>query len=256
MFRTLSTVVVLALLLAGCGTTAPTAAPQGRTQSAETATGSAPSAKAPPTTAAGPAKPQVTKKGDDIVITGQGDGTTEAISLPEKYYVATYTLGGTDPVKTMMLTEKGRELPAFTAGGDSGIAVFRPVTKSVPLIIETDSPYTITLAKPPAITTAVATPKTFSGAAGSMVTPPIKIAKAGSVKLTYKGTANPAAPTGAMLALVLIYDATDGTEASRAVYVNKAKPVEEDSIGNKPTTVFAIIRGSTAQDPWECTFTG
>ena len=104
----------------------------------------------------------------------------------------------------------------------------------------------------------MAAPQTFKGAAGTTVTPLVKTA-GNYVKLTvkYLGAADENAPTGAMLASAMIYDAADGEPVLNVPkYVNKAKVEDSDGITrDKPGTFFLIVTGSSADDPWEASIT-
>lgn len=75
--------------------------------------------------------------------------------------------------------------------------------------------------------------------------------------LKYTGAADPSAPTGAMLATAMIYDAISGDQVLNVPkYVNKAKT--EDADGNtrdQPGSYFLIVTGESDADTWEASIT-
>ncbi len=238
--------------LTSCGTPAPSpvaAITDAASVPAEQATSEAP--------APAGAAPQVTNGPDSITVTGSGNGETAAIAFEKPYYIVRVANAAAAEYGSVMVTVKGKELPAFMTLAADHTTVFRPDTPSLSLVVEATGGYTITFGNPPS-GAAVAAPQTFKGAAGTTVTPLVKTAGT-YVKLTlkYLGSADADAPTGAMLATANIYDAATGDPVLNVPkYVNKAKP--EDSDGrttDKPGTYFLIVTGSSADNTWEASIT-
>lgn len=238
-------------LIAACGSPAAT--------STTTTTTTPPAATSPAQTSstdstAKPGSVSVTKQGGTITLKGSGAAETEALTLDQAYYIVKVTLG-TGDFNSVTVTEKGRELPSLMAVGAGKVGVFRPKSKSVPLVIDATGDYTIELGAAVPLTPADAMPKKYSGGAGTLVTGAVSV-PAGYVqlKVEYKGTPDPKGSTGMMLATAVLYDAETGLEIMNPVYVNKAKT--EDKAGltrSKAGTAFLIIEGASAADTWEVT---
>lgn len=242
-------------ILASCGTSAPPTS--GVPDAAITQATSAAADEASDGASAPAVAPKVSTGQDSITITGSGNGETPAIPLDKPYYIVRVTNPAAADYGSVIVTVKGKEMPAFMTLAADYTTVFRPESPSLSLVIEATGAYTIALGNPPS-GTAVAAPQTFKGAAGTTVTPLVKTAGT-YVKLTlkYLGSPDPDAPTGAMLATANIYDAATGDAVLNVPkYVNKAKP--EDSDGNTQDlagTYFLIITGSSAADQWEASIT-
>jgi hypothetical protein len=243
-------VALASVLLSACGTTPPA-----QTGAGEPAT--QPAASAEESTSQAPAQgsaPQVATAGETITVTGSGNGETPAITLDQPYYIVKTTNAAAADYGNLMVTVKGKELPSIMTLAETYTTIFQPDGTSVTFTIEAAGAYTIQFAKPPAAGTAVPAPQTFKGAAGTLVTPLVKISGSSiELKLKYLGAADENAPTGAMLASVNAYDAATGDSVLNVpIYVNKAKP--EDSNGGNAKeggAYFLIISGSP--DGWEAT---
>lgn len=243
-------VALASVLLSACGTTPPaqTAAGDPATQ---------PAASAEESTSQAPAQgsaPQVATTGDTITVTGSGNGETPAITFDQPYYIVKATNAAAADYGNLMVTVKGKELPSFMTLAESYTTIFQPDSTSVTFTIEAAGAYTLEFAKPPAASAAVAAPQTFKGAAGTLVTPPVKIAGSSlELSLKYLGAADESAPTGAMLATVNAYDVKTGDPVLNVpIYVNKAK-TEDSGGGNakEGNAYFLIISGASAADTWE-----
>jgi hypothetical protein len=240
-------------ILTSCGTSA-TSTPSAP-EAALTEAASAPADATSEDASAPAAAPAVSTGPDGVTVTGSGNGETSPITLDKAYYLVRVTNAAASDYGSVLVTVKGKEMPAIMTLAADYTTVFRPDSTSLSLVIEATGGYTITFGAPPS-GAAVAAPQTFKGAAGTTVTPLVKTAGT-YVRLTlnYRGSADADAPTGAMLATANIYDAATGEPVLNVPkYVNKAKP--EDSDGRttgKPGTYFLIITGSSADDPWEAT---
>ncbi len=245
-------VALAVVLLSSCGTSAPAA---GDAAAPEPVT----SAEAPSTPASGPAAaPQVTTGGDSITIAGSGNGETAPVALDQPYYIVRTTNAAAADYGSVLVTVNGEELPAIMTMAAEYTSVFQPSAPSLAFTIEATGAYTIEFSKPPAAATALDAPQTFTGAAGTTLTPVVRT-RGTYVKLglKYTGAADPGAPTGAMLATATIYDAVSGDQVLNVPkYVNKAKT--EDSDGNtrqQPGSYFLIVTGSSDADTWEASIT-
>lgn len=210
------------------------------------------------TTAAQPAAaPQVSIGPDSVTITGSGNGETTAVELDKPYYLVTTTNAAASDYGSVMVTVKGQELPAIMSMAAEATSVFQPPSPSVTFTIEATGGYVLKFAGPPSTSGAAAAPQTFTGAAGTVVTPVVST-KGTYVMLSlkYTGTPDENASTGVMLATAHIYDAATGDSVMNPKYVNKAKT--EDSDGNtrsEPGTYFLIVTGTSAEDTWEASIT-
>lgn len=240
-------------ILTSCGTPVP---------SPEAAITQAASAPAPDDTAASEAPaqaaaPQVSNGPDSITVTGSGNGETAAITLDKPYYLVNVANAAAAEYGSVMVTVKGRQMPAIMTMNAEYTTIFRPDAASQTLVIEATGGYTIEFGNPPS-GAAVAAPQTFKGAAGTTVSPLVKTAD-NYVKLSlkYLGSPDADAPSGAMLVTARIFDAATGESVLNVPkYVNKTKT--EDSDGNtrqKPGTYFLIVTGASADDPWEASIT-
>ena len=241
-------------LLTSCGTAAPSA-PAAATAVAGSTTGetTTTSSEAPQATA-----PKVTIGSGSITVKGSGNGESSAIAFDQPYYVVKTTNAAAADYGSVQVTVKGNELPSITTLDAEHTSVFQPPSASVVLTIEATGDYTMEFTKPVALSTAVSAPQTFSGGAGTLVTPLVKTAGTYvKLSLKYTGAPDPNGKTGVMLATATIYDAATGDEVLNVPkYVNKAKT--EDSDGNtreNPGTYFLIVTGRSAQDTWEASIT-
>lgn len=245
-------------LLTSCATPA-TPPPAGEPGSVATS-GVAEEPNQPPeeTQAAPGSAPQVTTGADAITITGSGNGETAAIALDKPYYIVTTTnAAAVEDVGSVLVTVKGKELPAIMTMAAEQMAVFQPDAPSVVFTIEATGGYVLKFTNPPSTSGALAAPQTFTGAAGSTVTPVVNT-KGNYVKLTlkYTGPADADASSGFPRVTALIYDAVTGDSVMNGKYVNKAKT--EDSDGNtrdKAGSYFLIVIGTAADDTWEASIT-
>jgi hypothetical protein len=241
-------------ILTSCGTAAPSAVPPDAaiteaapaTADAETSAASAPAAA-----------PKVSVGPDAITVTGSGNGETSPIAMDKPYYLVRVTNAAAAEYGSVMVTVKGKELPAIMTMNAAYTTIFQPEAASQTLVIEATGGYTIDFGNPPS-GAAVAAPQTFKGAAGTTVTPLVKTADTYvKLSLKYMGSPDPDAATGMMLVTANIYDAATGDAVLNVPkYVNKAKT--EDSDGNtreKPGTYFLIVTGSSAADTWEASIT-
>jgi len=252
---TVGIAVSLAILTA-CGSATP-----GATEAPATAVTEAVTAAAEPSgtdeASAPAAAPQVSTGQGVITVTGSGNGETSAIALDKPYYIVKVTNAAAADYGSVMVTVKGKEMPAIMSLAAEYTRVFRPESPSLTLVIEATGGYTIEFGDPPT-GTAVAAPQTFKGAAGTTITPLVKTADT-YVKLTlkYLGKTDPDAPSGAMLATANIYDAATGDPVLNVPkYVNKGKPEDSDGITReKPGTYFLLVTGASADDPWEASIT-
>jgi hypothetical protein len=242
-------------ILASCGTPAPSAPvmPDAAITEAVPATADAETSSAPAPAAA----PQVTAGADAITVTGSGNGETSAIAMDKPYYIVKVTNAAAADYGNVMVTVKGKELPAIMTMAAAYTTVFRPEAASQTLVIEATGAYSIEFGNPPT-GVAVAAPQTFKGAEGTVVTPLVKTG--GSyvkLGLKYLGSADEGAPSGMMLVTANIYDAATGDSVLNVPkYVNKAKPEDSDGRTMKgPGTYFLIVTGASADDPWEASIT-
>lgn len=242
-------------LLTSCGTAAPTGSVSSANEPAPaTAGATSTTAEAPQAASA----PQVTIGQGSITVRGSGNGETDAIVFDQPYYIVKTTNAAAAEYGSVQVSVKGKELPAIMSMSEQYTTVFTPDAPSVALTIEATGGYTLEFTKPAALSTAVAAPKTFTGGAGTTVTP-LVTTKGTYVKLSlkYTGTPDPNGKTGVMLATATIYDAATGDGVLNVPkYVNKAKT--EDSDGNtreKPGTYFLIVTGQSAGDTWEASIT-
>jgi hypothetical protein len=242
-------------ILTSCGSSAP-AAPTAP-DAAVTEAASAMTESASTEASAPAAAPQVTMGQDSITVAGSGNGETAPIAMDKAYYIVKVTNAAAADYGSVLVTVKGKELPAIMSLAADYTTVFRPDSPSVSLVIEAQGGYSLQFGNPPS-GAAAAAPQTFKGAAGTTVTGLVKTAGT-YVKLTlkYLGTPDPEAPTGAMLATANIYDATTGEAVLNVPkYVNKAKPEDSDgSTTSKPGTYFLVITGTSADAPWEASIT-
>ena len=131
------------LLLASCGTAAPTAsqAPAKDAVSADTTTTSTPE------DAPKDAAPQVTNGQDSITVKGSGKGETTPTAFDQPYYLVRTTNAAAAEYGTVQVSIKGQELPAIMSMSAEYTTVFQPKSASVVFTIEATGDYTLQFTK-------------------------------------------------------------------------------------------------------------
>jgi hypothetical protein len=216
---------------------------------------------------AGPATIKTTA--GSIIIQGSGSGNAGPVTFDQAYYIvkakyqsseqysmlqATYKvkLGGTDIEKNL----------AFAAAGAEVMRVFQPekqgqASSTITFQVKSEGSYTIELMKPPAVTSVLSAPQTFSGGQGWMMTPLVKT-KGNYVmlRIKYTGKVDPNKKGGLPLASATLYDAATGDDWVRNQSVYNSKPEEQDGhTGSKPGVYFALVSCSQAGGTWEVAIT-